>query len=161
MGAANAKEVYMQAEFGGFSLEVRQALARAQAEATRRGRRTVGTDLFLLGLINGRDDVTSEVLQEVGVDSDTARDRLQALAVDFDEPDPFWIGVTIQLRRVLELSAAQARGHDAQSVDTLHVLLGLLDLDEERPDRSLLEYIGAERAALRTAIEQHLGASQD
>ncbi len=110
-----------------FTPRAEQALKLAHAEAVRLGHNYIGTEHLLLGLILLGEGVAVMVLSKLGVDFSVLRREVAKAVIKGDEPKttgnlPF----TARVKKVLALSAHEARrlGHDY--IGTEHLLLGLL-----------------------------------
>ncbi len=144
--------------FERFTDRSRRVMVLAREEARLMGSPVIGTEhLFLALLISGR-GVAAQVLDGLGVGIDTARD-LVAGQVASDErttgPPPF----TNRAKKALELSLRAALSLGDDSIDTEHILLGILDAD---PDESVVNHVLAQfgvtpeltRAAVFETLEE-------
>jgi ATP-dependent Clp protease ATP-binding subunit ClpC len=74
--------------FDGFTKEACDAVTLAQEEAAQLGRRYVGAEHMLLGLLHGEDGVAFEVLTSLGITFDGVRGRLLKLVPPDAEQEP-------------------------------------------------------------------------
>ena len=117
-----------------FTERVRTVLAMAREEAARQGREHVAPEHLLLGIVREGDGVAVAVLQNLGVDLDDLRDRIES----HDQPGrrddrpPLDLPYTSQAKKVLELSMREARELNHSYVGTEHLLLGLFRVDGSR-----------------------------
>ena len=101
-------------------------LARKQADTFNHG--YVGTEHILLGLIALGHGVAINALQSVGVDFDSVRLEIEKAAGTGPETKTIGsIPFTPRAKKVLALSANEARNLGHSYVGTEHILLGLLN----------------------------------
>jgi ATP-dependent Clp protease ATP-binding subunit ClpA len=111
-----------------FTERVRKTLAMAREEAAKLRHEYVGTEHILLGLIAEGEGVAATVLQNLGVDLDDLRFKIETTVKRGSTgartgPD---LPYTSRAKKVLELSMSAARALDHPYVGTEHLLLGLL-----------------------------------
>lgn len=111
-----------------FTERVRKVLAMSREESAKLHHEYVGTEHLLLGLIAEGGGVAATVLQNLSVDLDDLKDRIE-MAVQRGAPDrptgpdlPY----TSRAKKVLELSMDNARKLNHRYVGTEHLLLGLI-----------------------------------
>jgi ATP-dependent Clp protease ATP-binding subunit ClpA len=111
-----------------FTERMRKVLAFSREEAVWLGHEYVGTEHLLLGLIRDGDGVAATVLQNLSVELDEIRSKIEEMvrrgrATQTSAPDlPF----TSRAKKVLELAMSEARELNHSYVGTEHLLLGLL-----------------------------------
>lgn len=112
-----------------FSSAARQAVARAEEEATRLGHGHIGTEHLLLGILAGGEDSAALALVAAGATLDGSRDKV-AEAVSAEGTRKVGdLQFSDRAKRTLErASRFSFRRHDEQ-VETEHVLLSLLDVE--------------------------------
>jgi ATP-dependent Clp protease ATP-binding subunit ClpC len=111
-----------------FTNRVRRALAMAREEAHRLRHAYVGTEHILLGVLRVGEGVASTVLENLKLDGDLIRQRIEE-AVSPGSGAPVTgqeIPYTGRAKKVLELAMSEARELRHPYVGTEHVLLGLL-----------------------------------
>ena len=108
-----------------------KAILAAEEEARRAGRKQLGSEQLLLGLMApGNTGVASRVLSAIGLKAVAVRSRL----LEIEEPGKGFVGVEVpfteRMNRVLEHAwkATQAQGRE--SISTEHLLLGLAEVFE-------------------------------
>ena len=110
-----------------FTERVRKVLAMAGEEAARLHHEYVGTEHILLGLIGEGEGVAAAVLQNLHVDLDDVRERIEEHVKKGRRanigPD---LPYTTRAKKVLELAMDEARELNRSYVGTEHLLLGLL-----------------------------------
>src|SRR3954462_15392394 len=94
-----------------FTERVRKVLAMAREEAERLRHEYVGTEHILLGLIREGEGVAAAVLENLSIDTEAVRKRIDEVvtkgkAVASTGPD---LPYTSRAKKVLELSMAEAR----------------------------------------------------
>jgi len=131
-----------------FSDRLRGVLSEAREEATRLQHEHVGTEHLLLALLqdstrdgDGATAVTGVVLDVLGVDRAKLREVLEQTVLrgrsrGVEEP----LTYTSRARGVLELAMAEARMAHAGTVDTQHLLLGLVREERGVAAQVLLDF---------------------
>ena len=112
-----------------FSQRVVKALAAANAEAARLQHEYVGTEHILLGLALDKEGVATVVLENLGVNLDDLRERIESTVMRgrvttrrlHERP------YTSRARIALELATASSRGLGNSYVGVEHLLLGILE----------------------------------
>jgi hypothetical protein len=118
--------------FERFGIEARQALILAGEESRALADGRVGTEHILLGLLRQEGTTAAEVLAAVGVTLDAVRAGVTDLERPLEEtigPTPEELGytpLTPRAKAVLELSLREALSLGSHSIETEHVLLGLV-----------------------------------
>jgi ATP-dependent Clp protease ATP-binding subunit ClpA len=137
-----------------FTERVRKVLALAREEASFLHHEYVGTEHILLGLVREGEGVAATVLQNLSVDLDRVRDRIEEIvrrgkAANATGPD---LPYTSRAKKVLEFSMSEARDLHHSYVGTEHVLLGLL-----REEKGIAAQVLVEAGcSLETAREETL-----
>jgi len=111
-----------------FTPNAQQTLELAREEAPRLNHDFIGTEHVLLGLLNSQSCIIANVMQRMGVDTDTVRKEIETL-----------IGQGLQAQRVaakipytpraikaLALAAGEAEGLQQPQVSPEHIFLGLI-----------------------------------
>nr|WP_262429807.1 ATP-dependent Clp protease ATP-binding subunit [Paratissierella segnis] len=111
--------------FGRFTERAQKAILLAQEEAKILKHNYVGTEHILLGIIAEAQGVGAQVLQEFGVNLDSARREVVKLIGQGDQVSEL-LGFTPRTKRIFELSFLEARNLGHNYVGTEHLLLGLL-----------------------------------
>jgi len=141
----------MPDQFDNFTEQARMVLQLAQEEAQRFNHTYMGTEHLLLGLIRVREGTAAQVLGELGVELDHVRGAVEFIMGRGDRTITGDRGLTPRARTVIELAVDTARQLDHHSVDTEHLLLGLLR-EGEGIAAGVLESLGVtvERAWTKT-----------
>jgi ATP-dependent Clp protease ATP-binding subunit ClpC len=111
-----------------FTNHVRRALAMSREEAIRLRHQYVGTEHILLGVLLEGEGVASTVLENLKLDADLLRQRIEK-AVQTGSGEAVTgedVPYTGRAKKVLELAMSEARELRHPYVGTEHVLLGLL-----------------------------------
>jgi ATP-dependent Clp protease ATP-binding subunit ClpC len=111
-----------------FTERVRKVLAMAREEAARLHHDYVGTEHVLLGLVREGEGVAAQVLQNLNVELDDLRQKVEEMVekgknAQTTGPD---LPYSSRAKKVLELAMAEARHLNHQYVGTEHLLLGLI-----------------------------------
>ena len=145
-------------EGGDATAGAEKALRLAQAEAKRLRHHYFGSEHLLLGLIAEREGIAARTLTELGVELEPARRELERL---FDERDLLVTGPEGDRVKgdFLQRAGDEARRLNQSTIDTEHLLLGLLD-DRDGLAVPILEHLGAGPDAVRAAVERRIRAGQ-
>lgn len=125
------------------TIEARQAVRMARAEAAELGSPVVGTEHLLLGILRARDPRVAASLRRHGVDLDEARARVQPTLVDEDAPVPRTAvpegpaGISDHTRAVLEDSLREAVRRGDGYIGPEHLLLAALRSPQAGARRTL------------------------
>ncbi len=144
-----------------FTPRAQQVLQLARKEADRFNHGYVGTEHILLGLIALGHGVAVNALQALGID--LASVRMEVEKAVGTGPETKTIGnipFTPRAKKVLALSASEARGLGHSYVGTEHILLGLLREGEGIAAR-VLENLGVDLDETRYEIMKTLDPDYD
>ena len=144
-----------------FTPRAQQVLQLARKEADRFNHGYVGTEHILLGLIALGHGVAVNALQSMGID--LASVRMEVEKAVGTGPETKTIGnipFTPRAKKVLALSASEARGLGHSYVGTEHILLGLLREGEGIAAR-VLENLGVDLDEIRYEIMKTLDPNYD
>jgi ATP-dependent Clp protease ATP-binding subunit ClpC len=114
-----------------FTERARKAIEYARDEAARLKHDYIGTEHLLLGLLRLGEGNAVEVLTNIGIDLNELRQSVE----DVVQPSGGTMAIgqlplTARAKKLLEVSAQEARGLRSKDIDTEHLLLALLR-DEE------------------------------
>jgi ATP-dependent Clp protease ATP-binding subunit ClpC len=140
--------------FEGFTAEACEAVNLAQKQATELDCPYVGVEHILLGLLLERRGMASKVLESLGVTLEDVRDRLlneEGGPPDIPNPGPFVrLGKRVLdapfapgAKRVMEMAVREALTLGSTSIDTEHILLGIVR-DDESPATRILNKVDAD-----------------
>jgi ATP-dependent Clp protease ATP-binding subunit ClpA len=143
-----------------FTERVRKILARSREAAARLHHEYVGTEHILLGLIADEEGVSAAVLQNLGVDLERTKTRIEASVKRGTQSRPRGdVPYTSRAKKVLELTMAEARSMMHSYVGTEHLLLGLIR-EEKGIAAQVLGEMGVTYDAARDEILRILGPEQ-
>lgn len=111
-----------------FTPRAQQVLVLAKKEAIRFGHNYVGTEHLLLGLINLGQGVAVAVLESMGLDLETVRVEVEKRTASSSEAlqQQGELPMTARMKKVITLSAMEAKSLNYNYIGTEHLLLGLL-----------------------------------
>jgi ATP-dependent Clp protease ATP-binding subunit ClpC len=133
----------------------------AQEEARRLGHNFVGTEQMLLGLIGEGTGIAAKVLKSVGINLRDARVEVEKIiGRGSGSSMPLNIPFTPRVKRVLELTAEEARQLGHNYIGSEHLLLGLLREGQGVAAR-VLEILGADPNNIRTQVIRMVGESTE
>ncbi|MEN8255512.1 MAG: ATP-dependent Clp protease ATP-binding subunit [Verrucomicrobiota bacterium] len=144
-----------------FTPRAQQVLQLARKEADRFNHGYVGTEHILLGLIALGHGVAVNALQALGIDMASVRMEVEKAVGSGPETKTIGnIPFTPRAKKVLALSASEARGLGHGYVGTEHILLGLLREGEGIAAR-VLENLGVDLDETRYEIMKTLDPNYD
>jgi len=108
-----------------FYADAREAMARAQEEATALYHAYIGTEHLLLGLLRADSGLAARLLNAVGADLEHVRGSVEALVGRGEEAKAPPFPVTPRVKKVLELARQEAKRLHSTHVRSEHILLGL------------------------------------
>jgi ATP-dependent Clp protease ATP-binding subunit ClpC len=148
-----------------FTDGARNIVALAEDQARRLNHTSLGSEHLLLALASGAErSVPTAVLREIGLSYDTVRDTVLAMKGRGAKPPPERLPFTPGARTVMELSLWEARKLHHDRVGSEHLLLGLLDDDDDTAAEALRQLeIDREkmRAAMLSLLDTALEASRN
>jgi hypothetical protein len=86
----------------------------------------IGTEHVLLALLNVKSGTVSGVLQSLGVDHKTVRDKIEKIVAGWPQPVGHALSYTSRVKKALQLAGAEARAMNQTRVGPEHIFLGLL-----------------------------------
>src|SRR2546430_9465475 len=116
----------MADRFDKFAERARKVLQLAQEEAQRFNHNYIGTEHLLLGMIREHQGAAAKVLASLGVELERAREAVEFIIGRGDRTVIGDIGLTPRAKKVIELSADEARRLGHHYIGTEHLLLGLV-----------------------------------
>jgi len=146
--------------FNRFTERARKVLLLAKEEARRFNHDYIGTEHILLALISEREGVAAVVLQNLGVNLDIVKQETEKLMHPEGQAPiastdlPF----TPRAKKVLELSAEEARNMGHNYIGTEHLLLGLMK-EQEGVASQILMGLGIDANIARKAVLELLGGN--
>jgi ATP-dependent Clp protease ATP-binding subunit ClpC len=145
--------------FNRFTERARKVIILAKEEARRFNHDYIGTEHILLGLIREGEGVAAAVLQKIGVSLENIRLEVEKLV----QPGPATqiigdIPFTPRAKKVLELSAEEARALGHNYIGTEHLLLGLIREGEGIASQVLLN-LGMNLNTVRNEVMELLGSA--
>ncbi len=135
-----------------FTAATKHALQGAEAEARRHQHNYIGTEHLLLRLMRVEDDVTSRLLTGLGVELAKVRSAVESIIGRGDQLATGTMHPTPRANKVLALAVEEAQRLGQDSVDTPHLLLGLVR-EGQGVAAGVLEALGAKLDTLREAVE--------
>jgi ATP-dependent Clp protease ATP-binding subunit ClpC len=141
--------------FERFTERGRQVVVRAQDEARLLKHNYIGTEHILLGLLRVEDGIAAQVLTSLGVGTEAVREQVARIVGDGEELTTGQIPFTPRAKKVLELSLREGLSLGSESIDTEHILLGLVRENEGVATRVLLDF-GLDDDEIRNATIKRL-----
>ncbi|HDP70327.1 MAG TPA: ATP-dependent Clp protease ATP-binding subunit [Actinobacteria bacterium] len=125
--------------FDRFTERARMAIVIAQEEAKALKQNHVGTEHILLGIIHEKEGIAARALENLDVDLEDVRLRIEEGAEIGTAEQSGHIPFTPRAKKVLELSLREALKLGHNYIGTEHILLGLIKEKEGMAARTLSE----------------------
>lgn len=135
--------------FGRFTPRARNAVMAAQNEAHAAGNASITPEHLVLGLLSEPDAVAAKVIVKRGISLDGVREAATARLPDAMDAVPEVIPFDAGARKVLELTFREALRMGHNYVGTEHVLLALLELED---DAGVLTGLGLDKTTALSDI---------
>lgn len=127
-------------------------LRLAKEEARRLGRNTVGTEMFLLGIIGEATGLGAKVLSELEINIKDARKEVEALIGFGNEYFDSEIVFTKRAKRVLEKAWEHAKTENKSRIGSEHMLLALTS-EPSCLAMKALEQLGVDAVEIKEGIK--------
>ncbi len=149
----------MTNKFDRFSKQARQVLTYAQEEAQLMNHSYIGTEHLLLGLVRNQTGIPAKVLQDIGVDLQKTRERVEQMVGKPPKRGPYGhVSLMPRTKRVIELAVDEARGMGHQYIGPEHLLLGLMR-EKEGLAADVLQTMGVSLETLRNLTLQQINTT--
>ena len=143
-----------------FSPRVKRIFTYSKDEAIRLGQSTVGTEHFILAMLQEGEGRAIEILQNLGVDIEKLRQQIHTLtSVRGLSPANYnSIHFTIQAERAMQTTYLEAKRTQNDVINTAHLLLSILR-NENDPTTKIFNKIGVNYDLVRNNLQssQHEG----
>ncbi|MBN1333967.1 MAG: ATP-dependent Clp protease ATP-binding subunit [Synergistales bacterium] len=135
-----------------FTERGKKVIQLAHREALRLGHDVIGTEHILMGLIAEGEGVAVQVLQNLGLDLDELRSRIEEkVGTKPSKIRPVDLPLSPRAKRVLDLAIGEARNMKVNYVGTEHILLGLI-AEGEGVAAQVLSFYGIDLEAVREEL---------
>ena len=109
-----------------YSEQLNNVFTYSLQEAERLGNAYVGPEHLLLGLIRNGSSHAAALMQEMGVDINSAKQRIEAMVRTDNEPSGTDIPMLKSTEKIKKIMELEARSLSAEAADTEHLLLAIL-----------------------------------
>lgn len=113
-----------------FTMQASRVLARAGEEAQRLQHSYIGTEHLTLALTRETKGVAASVLSSLGVELARVRSAVEVSLSDQAHSAPAQVGLTPQIKQVIERAVDEARRLNHHHIGLEHLLLGVLHEEE-------------------------------
>ncbi len=134
-------------------------LRLAKEEARRIGRNTVGTEMFLLGIIAEPTGIGSKVLKELEINIKEARDVVENIVGFGNEYYDREITFTTRAKRVLETAWHIAKKENKTKIESSHMLLAITTEPTSLAMKAL-EQLGVDSVEIREGVKKFSNAQK-
>jgi hypothetical protein len=148
------------AQLDRFTRRATQVMMQAQAVAKRFNQDYIGSGHLLVGLAEAENSTSSRILGELGVTAGQVQEILAEMTGQDTESRAPEGGVTLPsaVKRTFEAAVSDARDRGHYSIDSAHLLLGLVE-QEDSTALAILQKLGVSPEAVREATEKELDQS--
>lgn len=137
--------------FTRFTPRARNAIARAQSQATERHHERVGTEHLLLGVLDEGGNLALDVLAALDVEPEDVRAELIASLAPAAKSPSGQLPFTPLAKKTLEVATKESLGLGHNYVGCEHLLLGLLATEDGLASQ-VLRRMGVELRTTRRAV---------
>jgi ATP-dependent Clp protease ATP-binding subunit ClpC len=115
---------------GKFSPQVKRIIKQSRDEAIKLGKNSIGTEHFLLSILDDAESLTNKVLASLQIDSDSLREKVEALPsaalVTEDKYTLDNIPLNKHAEKVLKVTFLEAKVYKNDEVQPEHLMLSIL-----------------------------------
>lgn len=154
-GPGEAADADSSQGFGRFTPRARKIVVAAQAEARAAGNTEIIPEHLLLGLLSEPKGLAARVFTAHDMQTDAVREAATAKLPAAAEQVPELIPFDARAKKALELTFREALRFGHNHVGTEHVLLALLELEEEQ---GVLSGLGLDKESVGTDVESFLAS---
>ncbi len=145
--------------FGNFTERAQSAIALARLSALEMGHPYIGSEHLLMGLVREGSGVAYSVLERLSVTEEKLADIItKYVGRGVALPQDAEISFTPRSKRILEISAAEAKRNSNSYIGTEHILMAIIR-DGDGVGAKVLATMGANMEMLYSEIERSLGAA--
>ena len=141
-----------------FSARVKRVITYSKEEAVRLGQSTVGTEHFILAIIQENEGKAIEILQSLNTDMDRLRQHIHTLtsARGLNPPNFNTIHFTVQAERALQATYLEAKRTQTNTINTGHLLLSILR-NENDPTTKVFAKLGVNYEVVKSKFDIEKG----
>ena len=128
--------------FSNFTEKARIAISEAHDAAAEMGHNYIGSEHLLMGLIREGSGVAAKVLEKNGVTVEKVKDKInEYIGIGVSLPQQTELPLTPRSKRILEMSALEARRLNHSYIGTEHLLMAIIR-DGDGVAAKILESLG-------------------
>lgn len=128
--------------FSNFTEKARIAISEAHDAAAEMGHNYIGSEHLLMGLIREGSGVAAKVLEKNGVTAEKVKDKInEYIGIGVSLPQQAELPLTPRSKRILEMSALEARRLNHSYIGTEHLLMAIIR-DGDGVAAKILESLG-------------------
>jgi ATP-dependent Clp protease ATP-binding subunit ClpC len=146
--------------FERFTDRARRVVVLAQEESQRLSHNYIGSEHLLLGLLAEQEGVAARALESLNVTLTAAREQVEEIIGPGQQTPHGHIPFTPRAKKILELALREALTMGSETIDTQHLLLGLID-EGDGVGAQILQRLGATVQAVREAVARLITAEPE
>jgi ATP-dependent Clp protease ATP-binding subunit ClpC len=139
-----------------FSPKVKKIIQVSREEAIRLGHDYIGTEHFLLGLIQEKESLVVKVLDSLSIDIDKLKQKIEMTKADRAEMDTSYNYGSIPLNKhaekVLKVTSLEAKVYKSDEIKPEHLMLSILKHEENIANKILSDF-NVDYDSYRTEME--------
>ena len=113
-----------------FSPEVKKIIRQSREQALKQGKSSIGTEHFLLSILDDKNSITTKVLESLQIDTDGIRDRVAQLETSTVMAEEKYnldsIPLNKHAEKVLKVTFLEAKVYKNEEVHSEHLMLSIL-----------------------------------
>jgi ATP-dependent Clp protease ATP-binding subunit ClpC len=146
-----------------FSPKVKKIIQVSREEAIRLGHDYIGTEHFLLGLIQEKDSLVVKVLDSLDIDLDKLKHKIEMTKADRTQQDTGYNYGSIPLNKhaekVLKVTSLEAKVYKSDEIRPEHLMLSILKHEDNVANRILSDF-NVDYDSYKSEME-YVGQEQD
>jgi ATP-dependent Clp protease ATP-binding subunit ClpC len=127
-----------------FSKEVKEIIQNSRDHALKQGRSYIGTEHFLLGILNSKESITHKVLNSLSIDTDDLANKVKEITLEEVLSDQKLnldnIPLNKHAEKVLKVTFLEAKIYKNDEVEPEHLMLSILKHKDETSELLKSDY---------------------
>ena len=139
-----------------FSPKVKKIIQQSREEAIKMGQSSIGTEHFLLGILEDKEGLTAKVFDSLEIDTDALKSRISESNVKEAEADTHYnmgnIPLNKNAEKVLKVTFLEAKVYKNEEIQPEHLMLSILK-HKDNTASILLDEFSLDYDTFKTELE--------